>query len=85
MTTSTTTKGNDMLVIDTPAGIEHYRIAALISSLRLEVNTGMKASRFSLVKIAHEYGCPKNTKKGALAWMENFYEATYGWSYGTKP
>jgi hypothetical protein len=73
-----------MLVIDTPAGIEHYRMAALISSLRFEVSTGMKMTRFSLVKVAQEYGCPKNTKKGALAWMEDFYEATYGWAYGSQ-
>ena len=72
--------------IDTPEGIEHFRICAVIGALRVEVKTGMKASRgVSALRVAQMYGCPKNTKKGALAWMESFYEATYGWSYGTKP
>jgi hypothetical protein len=45
----------------------------------------MKASRgVSALRVAQMYGCPKNTKKGALAWMEDFYEATYGWAYGPQ-
>jgi len=28
------------------------------------------------------WGCPKKTKAGALAWMEAFYKKTYGRAYG---
>jgi hypothetical protein len=74
-----------IMAIDTQEGIEHYRMCLLIGGLRLEIKTGMKYVRgVSLIRVAQEYGCPKNTKKGALAWMESFYEATYGWAYGSQ-
>lgn len=74
---------NESIVIDTPEGIEHWRIASAISMLRLEVNTGMKATRYSLVKACEmNWGCPKKTKAGALAWMEAFYADRYGLAYG---
>lgn len=73
------------MVIDTPEGIEHYRMCLVISGLRLEIKTGMKYARgVSLIRVAEQYGCPKNTKKGALAWMEDFYKATYGWDFGSQ-
>jgi hypothetical protein len=71
------------LVIDTPNAMEHYRIASAISMLRIEVNTGLKMSRYSLIKACEmNWGCPKKTKAGALAWMESLYEETYGHRYG---
>ena len=75
-----------MQVIDTPEGIEHFRVVTLISALRIEVSTGMKMSRgISALAVAkRDYGCPKGTKKGALAWMKSYYEATYGWAYGSQ-
>ena len=74
---------NETIVIDTADGIEHWRVASAISMLRLEVNTGMKAARYSLVKACEmNWGCPKKTKAGALAWMEAFYKKTYGRAYG---
>jgi hypothetical protein len=74
---------NEMFVINTREGIEHWRIASAISMLRLEVNTGMKAARYSLVKACEaNWGCPKKTKAGALAWMEALYKETYGRAYG---
>ena len=73
------------MVIDTPEGIEHYRMCALISGLRLEIKTGIKYARgVSLIKVAQQYGCTKNTKKGALVWMEDFYKATYGLDFGPR-
>jgi hypothetical protein len=74
---------NEPIIINTPEGIEHYRVAALIAALRIEVKTGMKMTRgISPLAVAkRDYGCPKGTKKGALAWMESYYEATYGWAY----
>jgi hypothetical protein len=51
--------------------------------LSLEVKTGMKATRYSLVKACEmNWGCPKKTKAGALKWMQAFYEETYGRPYG---
>jgi len=71
------------IIIDTPDGIEHWRVASAISMLRLEVNTGMKAARYSLVKACEmNWGCPKKTKAGALKWMETYYFETYGFPYG---
>ena len=78
--------GTEMVAIDTPDAMEHWRVASAISMLRLEVGTGMKAARYSVIKACEmNWGCPKKTKKGALAWMEAYYLATYGWEYGSKP
>ena len=75
-----------MTIIDTPQGIDHFRMAATIAALRIEVATGMKMHRgVSALRMAQMYGCPKNTKKAALPWMEAFYKETYGWAYGSKP
>ena len=73
-----------MTVIDTPQGMERFRMAALICALQIEVKTGMKMSRgISGLKIAKvQFGCPKNTKAGALAWLEEQYEEAYGRPYG---
>jgi len=77
------TTQNKPIVIDTPAGIEHWRVASAISMLSLEVKTGMKATRYSLLKACEmNWGCPKKTKAGALKWMQAFYEETYGRPYG---
>lgn len=66
------------LIIDTPEGIEAFRMAAVITALRIEVTTGMK-SRFSPLQVAKQaWGCPKGTKAGALKWLEAHYAETYG-------
>ena len=73
----------EMIAIDTPDAMEHWRVASAVSMLRLEVGTGMKAARYSLVKACEmNWGCPKKTKAGALKWMQAFYEETYGRPYG---
>lgn len=70
------------IIIDTPDGIEHWRVASAISMLALEVRTGMKAARYSLiVACERNWGCPKKTKKGALEWMLAYYEQKYGRPY----
>ena len=70
------------LVIETPSAMEHYRIASAIAMLRLEVNTGIKMTRYSLLKACEmNWGCPKKTKAGALDWMEALYEELYGHTY----
>lgn len=76
----------ETMVIDTPEGIEHFRVCTLISALSIEVSTGMKMSRgISALAVAkRDYGCPKGTKKGALEWMLKRYEETYGRAYGAR-
>jgi hypothetical protein len=51
--------------------------------LKLEVNTGMKASRGSILKACEfNWGCPKKTKAAALKWMLDYYAKTYGREFG---
>lgn len=74
---------NETIVINTPEGIEHWRVASAIAMLTIEVNTGMKAARYSLLKACEmNWGCPKKTKAGALKWMLDFYKKQYGVPYG---
>ena len=73
---------NDAIVIDTPEGIAHYRMAAIISALRFEVKTGMQMSRLSALAAARSYGITARTKKAALAQLEALYEETYGRRFG---
>ena len=78
-------KIEDDIVVDTPEGIEHFRVAAIIGALRLEVRTGVKVNyRVSLVKACKFYGFNGRQKKDALEFMENYYLRTYGKEYG-KP
>lgn len=73
---------SDAIVIDTPEGIAHWRMASAISMLSLEVKTGLKHSRGSVLKACEmNWGCPKKTKAGALKWMLAHYKATYGREY----
>lgn len=77
--------GDEPIVIDTPEGIAHYAMAATIAALKIEVDTGMRASRQSATSVAKvRYGCPKRTKEGALEWMLALYWETYGREYGSK-
>ena len=74
----------DSILIDTPEGIEHFRWAAIISALRLEVHTGMRASRISALAAAQSVGCPNRTRSAALKWMEKAYTAMSGGASGEK-
>ena len=58
-------------VIDTPEGIRRFHMMQVMYALRIEVRTGMKMSRGSVLKVAQQvYGCKSRTKAGALAEME---------------
>jgi len=72
------------VLIDTPEGIAHHQLCTCIARLRIEVNTGLSSRVSTLKAVKAIYGCPKQTKKGALAWLEAFYEKTYGRPYGEK-
>lgn len=74
---------SEAIVIDTPEGIEHYRICAIISALRIEVKTGLQMTRFSAIKASRTYGTTGRTKKQVLAEMEDLYEALYGGRFGS--
>jgi hypothetical protein len=74
----------ESIVIDTPEGIAHYQMASCIARLRLEVESGMGFRVSTLKAVKALYGCPKQTKKGALEWLEALYEKTYGFAYGAR-
>ena len=72
-------------VINTPQGIEHAQMARCIAMLTIEVRTGMKHSRGSVLKLVQDhYGCTKRTKKGALEELRAKYEQAYGRAYGSN-
>lgn len=70
------------IMIDTPDGIEHFKMAQCIARLRIETKTGLKFRQSTLKAVKSYYGCPYQTKAKALAWLEDLYERTYGWKYG---
>lgn len=68
-----------MTVIDTPEGIAWFAFLQVLYGLRLEVRSGMKVGRGSLLKVAQQrYGITSRTKAGALAEMAAIYEEATG-------
>lgn len=68
-----------MTVIDTPEGIAWFAFLQVLHALKLEVKTGMKMSRGSILKVAQQrYGVTARTKAGALAEMATIYEEITG-------
>lgn len=73
-----------MIAIDTPEGIEHYRLCAHISRLHIEIQTSL-SSKLSTLKSAQTlYGVKSRTRKGALEELLALYKETYGHEYGTR-
>lgn len=71
-----------MTVIDTPEGIAWFAFLQVLHALRIEVRTGMKFSRGSVLKIAQQrYGVTSRTKAGAYAEMVAMYENATGEPY----
>ena len=62
----------------TGEAIDCFRLVTLISSYALEINTGMRATRIPLSRVAEGYGVTARNKKKALAELLKVYEATYG-------
>lgn len=66
-------------VIDTPEGIQMFRVLQVMHGLALEINSGMRlTNRGSVMLMAKQMsGSPKRTKKGVLrdyvAWVQSFY------------
>jgi len=63
-----------MTVLNTPEQIRAYAIRSLIAALKIEVNTGMKMTRGSLLKSARaQYGIKARTKVGAITELQAIY------------
>lgn len=69
------------IVIDTKAGIERYRLLAIRSALRIEVETGMKMSRGAKPAdaarqelIAHGKSAPKNKEALLTIYTQHLYD-----------
>lgn len=76
---------NEGFIFDTPEQISHYRMASAIAALKIEVKTGMKMGRGSILKfVQQQYGIKAKTKAKALDEMLVLHKATYGWDYGVK-
>jgi len=71
-----------MVSIDTPDGLEHFKICQCIARLRLETSTGLKFKTSTLRAVQTYYGVTARTKKGALAELETLYKEVYGKPYG---
>lgn len=70
------------VVIDTPDGIEHFRMCQYIARLKLETSTGLHF-RLPTLKYAREaYGLKSRTKKDALEELLTLYKERYGREYG---
>jgi hypothetical protein len=58
---------SESFAITTPEGIAFYRLLTVAHGLALEINTGMKMTRQSVLAVAQRDGLTvKRTKKGAL-------------------
>lgn len=65
------------IMIDGAAGVAFAQAAARKGALKVEVETGMKHSRGSILAVCRrDYGIRSNTKKGALIEMEALVD---GW------
>lgn len=66
-------------IIDTPQGIEMFRVLQVLHGLAMEINTGMSvSSRGSIMLLAREMcGTSKRTKKGVLRdyvkWVQSWH------------
>lgn len=64
---------------------EVVHMAQCIGALSVEVNTGMKHSKGSILKLVQtQYGVKARTKKKALEELKKLYKETTGWEYGSK-
>jgi hypothetical protein len=73
-----------LLDSDPAIGGTLFNLMQCIGALRIEVNTGMRHSRGSV--LAHSqrtFGVTARTKKGALEQLEELYIHTTGRKYGT--
>jgi hypothetical protein len=73
----------EVLKTDPALGGSLFNLMQCIGALRIEVNTGMRHSRGSVLKHSQRtFGVTARTKKVALAQLEELYEDTTGRKYG---
>lgn len=69
-------------IVPNPGRVIH--MAQVIGALKIEVATGLRHSRGSVMNLARDmYGCTKRTKKGVLAEMMALYREETGREYGS--
>ena len=74
-----------LLESDPEIGGTLFNLMQCIASLRIEVSTGMRHSRGSILKHSQvTFGVTSNTKKGALAELEGLYLETTGRTFGSE-
>ena len=63
------------VVIDTPDGIAFFRLLQLRGALRIEINTGMRMSRGSvLAAVNRQFGTSFKRKQAALDYLNELIE-----------
>lgn len=63
------------IVIDTPDGIAFFRLLQLRGALRIEINTGMRNSRGSvLAAVNQQFGTSFKRKQAALDYLNELIE-----------
>lgn len=71
-----------MTIIDTPEGIAWFQFLRVLTALRIEVRSGLKVGRGSLIGYCKQvYGTTAGTKKGTYEQMCAIYEAATGEPY----
>lgn len=74
-----------MIDMSKPENRSAVHMAQCIGALRIEVATGMRHSRGSMLKLVKRvYGVKSNTKRGALEEMKKLYQETTGREYGAR-
>lgn len=62
-----------------------WHLAQCIAALRIEVNTGLKHSRGSILQMVRiAYGVTARTKAGALEQLEALYLEETGFEFGSR-
>lgn len=62
-----------------------FHLAQCIGALSIEVNTGMRHSRGSVLKmVQNQYGIKSRTKEEALAELKALYATRTGRAYGSR-
>jgi len=71
-----------MTIIDTPEGMERFRMCQFIARLRIETMTGLGFRQPTLKHARLIYGLKSRTKKAGLEELESLYKERYGREYG---
>jgi hypothetical protein len=62
-------------IISTPERIAAYKLASLITALKIETRTGVKVTKTPLLKYARQqYNITARTKAAAIPQLETIYE-----------